>query len=865
MVLSMVWNEKCFYHVCLMTFSPYTIKTVGDLEKQLGISLEQGCSSEQAEKKLAANGPNEVEEKQVSTAKIFFRQFQSVFMYLLLAAALLTFVLNEYIDTAFIILFVMINGVLGFRQEYHAEKTTALLRRYFSFKSKVIRDGREIVIDSTNIVSGDVLLLEAGDRIPADMRFVVASSLRVDESPLTGESVPVVKNALTLEREVGDIYRALNIGFAGTTLVSGSAKGVVIATGKDRVMEGISRVEEAKGHQGNFERGLNRFSRFVIYLVFITLAIVFCANYFLKAEFSILDFTIFAVALAISVVPEALPLVITFSLSRGAARLVRRHVVVKRLPAVEELGSIDVLASDKTGTLTENKLAVSSIHTDRPDEFLILANLCSSVEADSLESSDNSFDRALWKALSPRERDQLTHWKRIAEIPFDPSRKRNSVIVVDGTDSKLLVMGAPETILESSVLSDAKKKELEAWVTSEGEKGHRTIALGIRRDFKNESYKPTDEERELEYFGLVSFVDPVKPSTFEAVAHAKRLGVALKIITGDSREVAGAVAVEIGLSTDPRRVITGEEFRRMNESERAAAVTDTHVFARVAPEEKKLIVLKLKEKHDVAFLGEAMNDVLALRVADVSIVVESASDIARSAADIILLKRDLSVIVNGIKEGREVFTNTVKYLKATLLSNLGNFYAVAVASVIMDTLPLLPVQILLLNLLSDFPMMAIATDTVDSKELHKPKQYDTREIMTVALLLGIVSTIFDFIFFFAFLRFSPEVLRTNWFVGSILTELVLIFSIRTRGFFLKAKSPSSPLLFLSVLAMIVTVLLPFIPKLAPLIGLVPPTGFHVVLILSIVSAYFIVTESIKLLIYRHSDRLSALVGVGEVK
>jgi len=843
-----------------MTFAPYTAKRDDEIAKEFATTLDRGLSSEQAERKLAEKGLNEIDEKPVLPWKIFFRQFQSVFMYLLLSAALLTFVLGEYIDTTFIVLFVMINAILGFRQEYHAEKTTSLLRKYFSFKSKVVRDGREMVIASSEIVLGDVMLLEAGDRIPADVRFVATSSLRIDESALTGESVPVEKSSAALSQSASDIYAAVNMGFAGTTLVSGSAKGIVIATGKERVMEGIARTEEKVSHQGNFERGLNRFSRFIIYLVIITLAVVFAANYFLKADFSALDFSIFAVALAISVVPEALPLVITFSLSRGAARLVRRHVVVKRLAAVEELGSIDVLASDKTGTLTENKLTVSSIHTKHPKDFLIMANLCSSVEADSLESSDNSFDRALWKALSPQERDELPAWKRVAEIPFDPLRKRNSVLVKKGAESKLLVMGAPEMIVGFSTLTASERDDLGAWVAAEGQRGHRSIALAMRRDLKKLSYEPEDEEHGLEYLGLVSFVDPVKSSTVEAVQNAKKLGVALKVITGDSREVAGAVAVEIGLIADPLQVLTGEEFGRMSEAERSMAVEQTHVFARVAPEEKRLIVEKLKEKHDVAFLGEAMNDVLALKSANVSIVVESASDIARSAADIILLKRDLSVIVNGIKEGREIFTNTVKYLKATLLSNLGNFYAVAIASIIMDTLPLLPVQILLLNLLSDFPMMAIATDSVDSAELHKPKQYDTREVMTVAVFLGIVSTIFDFVFFFLFLQFSPEVLRTNWFIGSILTELVLIFSIRTRGFFLKAKMPSRPLLMLSVVAMVVTVALPFISSVAPLVGLVAPTTPHLMLILSIVAAYFVITESVKLVIYRHSDKLSLLAG-----
>ncbi len=923
MVLSVVRNGAAIFahKKVIMQFSTYTDRDPQAIAGDFNVTISSGHASARAKKVLHEVGLNEVEERGVSWFAILLRQFKSVFIYLLLAAGLLTFALHEYVDTIFIFLFILINTVLGFRQEFHSERTVALLRGYFSFKSKVLRDGNVITLSSRDIVPGDVVYLEAGDRIPADLRFIDISSAQIDESALTGESAPVQKSTATLSRAVSDVYRATNIGFAGTTLVSGEARGIVIATGKNRVMEGISRDDEHSARGGSFERGLSRFSTRVLYVVLITLAAVFIANYFLKAEFSIYNFAVFAIALTISVVPEALPLVVTFSLSRGAERLVKQKVVVKHLPAVEELGSIEVLASDKTGTLTLNELTVSNVMTHDKHELLLLANLCSSVDAESLESSDNSFDKALFKALASSERTELKQWKRLAEIPFDPLRRRNSVLVeknkgssgqspevlsepedsfiradkpsgiqplltprlgngkrrlfpflspyVANNDPILLVMGAPETLVPFCGLSGERQHEVNAWVSKESTNGHRVIALGKKKHAGASKYSPQDEETGLEFIGLVSFVDPVKPSTHEAVVHARKLGVKLKIITGDNREVAGAVAHEIGLITEHSAVLTGEEFKVMNDAERLRAVEDFHVFARVAPEEKRLIVETLKKNHEVGFLGEAMNDVQALRAADVSIVVDTASDIARSAADIILLKRDLSVIVNGIREGRQVFTNTVKYLKATLLSNLGNFFAVAVASLITDTLPLLPIQILLLNLLSDFPMMVIATDRVDTAELAQPKQYNTKEITTIALILGAVSTLFDFIFFLLFFHLSPEILRTNWFIGSILTELALIFSIRTRSFFLKGKSPSVSLVFFSVLAGIITLVLPFTSKLGPLLGFETPSLIHLGFILLIVLLYFAVTETMKLVIYKHFEKreynaLSAPKVLGEI-
>ncbi len=830
-----------------MGFSTFTDKKIEDLFRLLETGKD-GLANTEAHARLQKYGPNIIGSQQTYWWQVLLRQFKSPFLYLLIAAAGISYFLGEKIDASMILLFVSINTTLGFYQEYHSERTLKLLKKFIRSQDRVVRAGKEMEVDSSELVPGDIILLEAGDVVPADVRIIEETNVTVDESVLTGESVAVRKTPTELSTEVKEMYQATNICFSGTTIASGEAKGVVFATGRSTVLGQITKLTVETHRQSSFEKGIARFSRFILYLILTTLAGIFCINIFLKgAAVNVPELLIFSIALAVSVIPEALPVVITFSLSRGALRLARSKVVVKRLSAIEDLGSIEVLCTDKTGTLTENQLTLQdSLALKKDEDVLVDATLASTLRKNKNQSV-HSFDITLLNSLSEPDKKKMAQYERVKEIPFDPVRKRSSMIVKKNSHYQLIVRGALEEIEKLCVnLTIKEKHEITKW--TEKEKGNRIIAVA-RKEISYSQEKDPDEKG-LEFVGLISFIDPIKKTVNESIQEAKQLNVQIKVLTGDSREVAGIVAHKISLITDPTEVLTGDEFDNLSEHDQHEAVLKYHVFARVSPQQKYNIIQLLEEKYEVGFLGEGINDAPALKIANVALVVQNATDVAREAADIILLKKSLRVIIDGIKEGRETFANTSKYIRATLSSNFGNFYTVAISSLFVTYLPLLPLQILLINLLTDFPMIAVATDTIDVKELKSPRTYEIKEIVLIGTILGVVSTVFDFVFFALFYKISPQVLQTNWFIGSVLTELLFLFSIRTRLPVYKAKLPSAPLIILTSAAFLTAIVLPFTMFGHNLFKFISPSRSDLLTILIIVVCYFVSTELMKLLYYK---------------
>lgn len=827
-----------------MHFSTYSTKTGNEVIDEFTTSYH-GLSSEEVKLRRRQFGLNDFSRNKVTWSHILLRQFKSPFFYLLLSASFVSLILGQTIDGLMILLFVLINAVLGFFQEYRSEKTMQLLKQYLVAKSRVIRDGEEEIVNSNDLVPGDILILSPGDIIPADVRLVESENLVIDESSLTGESVEIEKTSEKAENEVKEIYQAKNIGFAGTSIKKGKALGVVISIGKNTQIGNIASLTLGQKGESNFEKGITRLSSFVLKLVGITLLLVFVANIILKGPSEIPKLFIFTVALAISVIPEALPLITIFSFSRGALKLAKRRVVVKRLSSIEDLGSIEVLCTDKTGTITENKLAVSGSYPQK-GSVLLFANLAATLS----EKINDSFDLALMEAMGSEDKKIFKQYERLKEFPFDPARKRNSVLIKRKEEFFLVVKGAPEIIFELAKGSSFPKSDYLGWIEGEGRLGKRVIAVARKKLEKGEINNLKAEEKALELVGLISFSDPLKKTASSAINNAKSLGVQIKILTGDSKEVAGAIAYEIGLVDNEKEVLTGKEFESLGYEEKVEAVQNYKVFARVVPEQKYEIIKLLQSKYSVGFIGDGINDAPALKAANVALVVQGASDIARETADIVLLNKSLSSVVEGIKEGRKIFGNTVKYIKATLSSNFGNFYAVAIASLFIPFLPLLPLQILLINLLTDFPMISVATDNLDDSELKTPKSYDIKEITLFSTIMGLVSSFFDFLFFFLFFRASASVLQTNWFIESILTELVFIFSVRSKFSFIKASRPSMALVGLTGFCLLLTLVLPFTGFGQQFFGFISPLKENIFTVLLLTACYFATSELIKTAYYR---------------
>ncbi|HSX39104.1 MAG TPA: HAD-IC family P-type ATPase [Candidatus Saccharimonadales bacterium] len=830
-----------------MPFSNYTTLNVENLIKEFGLDLKQGLSAEQIEASRQKNGENSLDEKEHTILSIFFRQFKSSFIYLLIFAAGLSFALGEKLDATFIILFVSINVLFGFYQEYRSEQSLKLLRKYVISYSKVLRSGLFVKIPNKEIVAGDIIQVETGDIIPADVRFLNINNLNIDESILTGESVAVSKKSDASSVAETQVYEAQNIGFSGTNVISGVGEGVVFAVGKKTQMGNIAHLAETASHESVFEKETSKISKFILKLVLLTLGLVFVANLGVKGSASnVTELLLFSIALAVSVIPEALPVVTTFSLSKGAVDLAKKKVIVKRLSAIEDLGSVQVLCTDKTGTITENKLEIAEIYSKDKSKTIFY----SAVSADT-----SSFFTPIFAKLTKDQKNIIQMLHKVKEFPFDPERRRGSVLIKMDNAFEIIIRGAAEEMIGyvHDLKPDEKQKALE-WVTKQGLEGKRVIGIAASSIKNITDYKEESETKFAALVGMISFIDPIKKTAEGAIKDARHLGLQIKILTGDSKEIAGAVGYKIGLIESPDKVMSGKDLDNLSPEEFVKACADFHVFARLAPEQKYRIIESLKKTSEVGFLGEGINDAPALKAANIGICVAEASDIARASSDVILLHKNLEVIVNGIQEGRKVFANTTKYIRTTLASNFGNFYAIATATLFIKFLPMLPIQLLLVNLLTDFPMISIAGDSIDPDELREPSNLDFREFTILCSILGLVSTLIDFSFFFLFVRKGEPTLQTAWFIGSVLTELVFVYSIRTKKVFFKSKFPNITLILLTVVAGIFAIVLPFISLGHDVFRFESLSITNLSIVFGLVVVYFVLTEVAKNAYYHFAKK-----------
>jgi Mg2+-importing ATPase len=804
-----------------------------------------GLSSEDARARLVRYGHNQLEEVEGNRSlPVLLRQFRSPMVLILLGAAILSAFLGEIDEAAIVGFIVLASTALGFFQEYRAGNAVAELRRRVAVTSRVRRNGQEVSVPSAELVPGDLLLLNAGSLIAADAIVVEASALHVDESVLTGESFPVMKVAVSSAEQPLSAENRLHMG---TSVRSGEATALVSETGLRTEFGNIVASAQATEPETNFALGTRRFGLLMTQVMFVLVTIVLVANVLLGRP--VIDSLLFAAALAVGITPELLPAIVSVTLARGANRLTGEGVLVRRLVAIEDLGTMDVLCTDKTGTLTIGDVELSQALDANgyvSAQVLYWAMLNASMQT----ALPNPLDTAI---LKRRGEVDLGRCAKRGEVPYDFERKRLSVIVDDGKGWALCCKGAGSSVLaicsfvfdegETKPLTDSRRQSEQQRLDAWSRDGWRVIAIAIGIVPPGRRCGLEDESN-LTLLGYLLFSDPLKPAIAETIAGLEQNGVGLRIITGDNRYVAQHVAKAIGL--DPQ-VVVGESIEGLSAEALVRRIAGANVFAEVTPDQKEGIVTALRRSgHVVGYLGDGINDASPLRAADVGISVDNAVDAAKASADVILLQRDLQVLLDGILAGRTAFGNTIKYIAITISANFGNMISMAAASLFLPFLPMLAGQILLNNLLSDLPMLAVSTDRVDAELLSSPRHWDFRALVRSMLSFGLVSSVFDGVTFLVLLNVfhaSPATFQTAWFTESLLTELVVIAVMRTHKRFYQSL-PSSLLLAASSGVAVLAIALPFLP-LSGLLGLVPLPMTLVVAILAIVTGYVAASELMK--------------------
>ncbi len=829
----------------------FSTKTVAETFAVLQ-SSSKGLTADEAARRLREQGANRIVAREVTAFTILGRQFRSPLVLLLLGAVCVSIFLGEIIDGITILGILSINIGLSFFQEYRSAHTLERLRSYVAATPTVRRGGAVQQVPAATLVTGDIVLLSPGDIVQADLRVTESRGVLVDESVLTGESAPQAKSIEPMAHvAVGQSDMPAMI-FSGTTVVSGAGEAIVVATGSATAFGAVAKRVAETEKVGAFEESVGKFSLFLAQYVGLALALVFVGNLLIEGKQAhVGELLLFSLALAISVVPEALPAVIAMTFARGASHLAKKKVVMKRLSAIEDLGHIEVLCTDKTGTITENNMRVAEVFGRDAAAITSLALQSLAVEAGGAQTL-SSFDLAIQAFGKQHSVGPVTVLSR---IPFDPLRRRETLAVKTGNDASLISKGAPEDVLhlctteQGKSLSDARRAEILSAFHTFGKRGMRVLALATKPLVWQGSLATYDEAA-LSFVGLVAFEDPLKETAIHAIQLAEKLHVRVKILTGDSAEVAGAVAVAVGIVKTADAVFTGEQLAAMTSDQFERTVDENDVFARVTPDQKYLIIQALEKRYAVGFLGEGINDAPALSVAQVGLVVQGASDVAKDAADALLLDRSLNVIVDGIREGRVIFANVAKYIRYTLSGNLGNMVSIAGLSVVLPYLPILPAQLLLVNLLTDLPLISIVTDHVDPEDVRAPHRFNIRELANFALLMGLVSTLFDFTFFGIFRHASPAVIQSSWFIESVLQELAVIFAMRTRLPFFRGVAPSRMLALLAMGAAVLTIVVPFTDLGHNVFHFVSPSVQQLFLVFGIVATNFVVIEVVKHWYYR---------------
>jgi len=845
------------------TFSAELLEMAwGDIDfalQRFGTGLE-GLSEAEASSRLTKQGLNEIpREKRKSSLMRLIDNLKNPLVILLSALAVLSYLTGDLRATVVIFIMVVLGVVLRFFQELRADNAAAELQAMVSNKATVIRGGAEKEIPLKMIAPGDIVVLAAGDMMPADVRILSAKDLFLNQAVLTGESLPVEKDPEPASKEIRSPLETSNLCFLGSNVISGTGEAVVIHTGSRTYFGSLAASVMEERELTSFDKGINGFTWLMIRFIGVMVPVVFLVNGISKNNW--MEAFLFAMAVAVGLTPEMMPMIVSVNLSKGALDMSRKKVIVKRLNAIQNFGAMDVLCTDKTGTLTEGRIVLEkhiNVHGEQSDRVLHYGYL-NSYHHTGLK---NIMDDAILNHGELEEQLKADEkYRKIDEIPFDFVRKRMSVIVEDETGlNTLICKGAVEEMLEQSSYVEVDgeilpmlheyKENAKKIVHDLNNQGFRVIALSYK-EMLGAPDKPVYEvkdESELVLLGFLAFLDPPKDTASDALKSLKALNVDVKILTGDNDAITAYICGKVEFPTE--NILLGSQLEAMDEEALAEAVNNTSIFAKLAPNQKERILKALQSHgHVVGFMGDGINDAPALKAADIGISVDSAVDIAKESSDIILLDKSLLILEQGVMEGRRVFGNIVKYIKMAASSNFGNMFSVVGASAFLPFLPMLPIQVLTNNLLYDFSQTTIPSDQVDPDWLKKPRQWKIRGIMKFILFIGPISSIFDYLTFFIMLNIfncwnNPALFHTGWFVESIFTQTIIIHVIRTNKIPFIQSRASWPL-FVSSMIIVSTAALLTISPIAGTLGFVPLPPLYWLLLAIMMISYIFLTQIVK--------------------
>ncbi|MEZ2228948.1 magnesium-translocating P-type ATPase [Microcoleus sp.] len=813
-------------------------------------STAAGLSHADAQQRLSQYGANSLKQIHKSSAfMMLLNQFKSPIILILILAAVLSIFLKDAADAIIIIAIVLISGLLGFWQERGASNAVEKLLALVQVKATVLRDGQSQEIPNEEVVPGDIVVLGAGKTIPGDCLVLESKDLSVNEAALTGETYPVDKQNGVLPAATG-LNQRTNSLYMGTNVISGTAKAVVVHTGKETEFGKVSQRLKLRPPETEFEHGLSKFGYFLMEVTLVLVALIFAANVYLHRP--VLESFMFSLALAVGLTPQLLPAIVSVNLARGAATMAKKRVIVKHLPAIENFGSMNVFCTDKTGTLTEGEVKIHSavdVEGKESDRVLLYAYLNA--------ISESGYVNPIDKAIREYKTFDISGYQKLDEVAYDFNRKRLSILFKKDSTHLIVTKGALKNILDvcSTVetaegktidIADGRQK-LHQQAEDLGSKGFRALGVAYR-DFERDSFSK-DDETNMTFMGYLALFDPPKAGIADTIKELELLGITPKMITGDSKAVAMSIIQQIGLP-EPK-AMTGSELEKLSDEALMHRVQDTNVFAEVEPNQKERIIIALKKAGNVVgYLGDGINDASALHAADVGISVESAVDVAKEAADIVLMEKDLNVLIEGVKEGRVTFANTLKYVFMATSANFGNMFSMAGISLFLPFLPLLPSQILLTNLLTDFPELTIATDRVDKELVSKPRRMDIKFIRNFMIVFGLLSSIFDYLTFGALLLLlhaQPQQFRTGWFLESVISASMVVLVVRTRKSIFDSK-PGKYLLMATLATVGVTIFMPWTP-LGTLFGFQPLPLSFVLVLGAIVLFYVTAAENVKRVFY----------------